>query len=437
LKSWWQKLWNKEQAEQPSAKIIPRKQHAISRKQMSPNALRVMYRLHKAGFAAYLVGGGVRDLLLGASPKDFDVVTDAHPEEVYRLFRNSQLIGRRFRIVHVYYPGEIIEVSTFRATIEHEQTVADKHSQNNTFGSIDDDVWRRDFTVNALYYNIDDFSIVDYADGVRDVKRKLIRTIGDPAVRFEEDPVRMLRAMRLGAKLDFQIHKPASEIIHKQSKWLQKVPKARLFDEINKFFFAGFAFKTYEMLREYGYMRVLFPALSQALQGDQAMIYQQFIDKAMRNTDSRFYHGQTLNPGFLFSVLLWPAVQYELEVQQRHHEHFYQALHAAMDQAILQQNAVVTIPRRLTQMMRAIWLLQYHLCRRRGKRVFRTLNHRYFRAAIDFLSLRAEAGEPFAEEVQWWRDFRGANADVQKNMVAALMKHSKSKKHPKAKAREA
>ena len=327
MKSWWQKVWPNETTKPKAAKIFSRKQHIISRKKISPNALRVMYRLHKAGFAAYLVGGGVRDLLLSRSPKDFDVVTDAHPEEIYRLFRNSQLIGRRFRIVHVYYPGEIIEVSTFRATLENE-TQANKNHLNNIFGSIDEDVWRRDFTVNALYYNIDDFSIVDYTHGVKDIEKKIIRTIGDPSIRFEEDPVRMLRALRLSAKLNFQIHKPASDIIHAHAEWLQKVPKARLFDEVNKLFFAGFAYKAYQMLCEYGYMRMLFPALSQALQGEDATIYQQFIDNAMRDTDERFEHEQTLNPGFLFSVLLWPSVQYESTQQQRHHEHFYQALHA-------------------------------------------------------------------------------------------------------------
>lgn len=413
------------QKDDSDAIVISRNDHQVSRKLISDNALKVLYRLNKAGFSAYLVGGSVRDLLLERKPKDFDVATDAHPEQVRKIFRNSRIIGRRFRLVHVYYHGEVIEVSTFRAnseeiTRESSEEMPVMVSSDNTYGTIEEDAWRRDFTVNALYYNIKNFSVMDYAGGMLDLRHRLIRMIGDPVQRFHEDPVRLLRAIRLSAKLGFKIEPNTEAPVFKLPNLLWHVAPARLFDEILKLFFEGNAMVTYTSLLHYGYMRILFPITYEAIKERRIKSDMQFIRLAMEATDKRFADEKSLNPGFLMAVLLWPAVQLRMAASKVHRKKQYQKLLDTVDEVLALQLETVSIPKRLTAMMRSVWLLQAHLLRRRGKRVYRTLSHRYFRAAFDFLELRVQAGEDHQEIYSWWKEFQEANHEQRAKMVAAL-----------------
>lgn len=400
----------------------------IPEQHISPNALKVLSGLHEAGFSAYLVGGGVRDLLVDKIPKDFDIATNASPEQVRRLFRNSRIIGRRFRIAHVFYRQEIIEVSTFRAQISEPATAADPHGRiaNNTFGTVEEDAWRRDFTVNALYYNNKKRQVVDYTGGMEDLQKKLIRIIGDPAQRFHEDPVRLLRAIRLAAKLQFQIHLDTEAQLRQLPALLRHVAKSRLFDEVLKLFFTGHAHFTYQKLCEYDYFSALFPQTAVAMNGVGMESVRAFIELSMHETDRRYQEQHSLNPGFLFAVLLWPALQQTLEAHPE--EKFHLKLRHAIDAVLQKQAEVLVIPHRLSAMMRAIWILQYYLTMPRKPRVYRTLFHRYFRAAFDFLQLRVKTGEPHQEMCAWWEVFREANADVRQQMLERLPK-SKAKKN--------
>jgi poly(A) polymerase len=416
------------------AMVISREDHKVSRKFISDNALKVLYRLNKAGFSAYLVGGSVRDLLLKRQPKDFDVATDAHPEQIRGIFRNSRIIGRRFRLVHVYFHNEVIEVSTFRANSEEltrekgDDEMPVMVSSDNTYGTIEEDAWRRDFTVNALYYNIENFSVIDYAGGMLDLRQNLIRMIGDPTQRFHEDPVRLLRAIRLSAKLGFKVEANTEAPVFKLPNLLWHVAPARLFDEILKLFFEGNAVVTYKSLLHYGYMRILFPITYEALKKRNNKKDVQLIRLAMEATDARFAEGKSLNPGFLMSVLLWPAVQLCLDEKQVHPKKLYQAFLESIDDVLAKELQTISIPKRLTAMMRAVWLLQSHLIRRRGKRVYRTLSHRYFRAAFDFLELRVESGENYREVYTWWKDFQAVNHEERGQMVEKLSKPKRSRK---------
>jgi len=412
--------------------LISRDQHSISRKNISPNALKVLYRLKKSGYVAYLVGGGVRDLLSGLTPKDFDVVTNGRPEEIRQLFANSRIIGRRFRLLHVMFPGEIIEVSTFRANTQEEKNVIDEGKllaenfpemvvKDNTYGTIEEDAWRRDFTVNALYYNIDDFSVIDFTGGMQDLNHRMIRMIGDPVQRYHEDPVRLLRAIRLAAKLNFKIHPGTEEPLSALSTLLQHIPQSRLFDELLKIFFKGNAASSYYYLQKYNYMSVLFPQigfLESDAEGHQQAL--ELIRLAMEAADTRFSSGQSLNPGFLLSVILWPALLKVLAETKEQFPHFFQSLHYSIDTVLRLQNEMLHIPRRLTAMMRSIWVMQFQLVKRRGKRVCRVLYHRYFRAAFDFLCLRVQSGEAYQLELDWWERFQDASNELRKKMIAEL-----------------
>lgn len=412
--------------EQNEAVVISRDDHQVSRKSISPNALKILYRLNEAGYAAFLVGGSVRDLLLKRQPKDFDVATSAHPEEIRKIFRNSRLIGRRFRLVHVYFHDEMIEVSTFRAN-SSELTRSEEGgempimvSSDNTYGTIEEDAWRRDFTVNALYYGVQNFSVMDYTGGMLDLDQRLIRMIGDPIQRYHEDPVRLLRAIRLSAKLDFRVEAQTEAPLFTLSHLLWHVAPARLFDEMLKLFFEGNALVTYKSLLHYGYMRVLFPATFEAIKERRQPVDSQLVRLAMIATDERFTNDQSLNPGFLLAVLLWPALQLKLAEKQEKGRYFYQILHAAMDELLDKQMETISIPKRLTAMMRAVWLLQYHLMKRRGKRAYRALSHRYFRAAYDFLELRVKSGEPYQEIVGWWHEFQEASHERREELLKQL-----------------
>jgi poly(A) polymerase len=408
--------------------IIPRTEHGVSRSEISENALTVLYRLKNAGYHAYLVGGGVRDILLGLKPKDFDVATDAHPEQVRELFRNCRLIGRRFRLAHVHFGREIIEVSTFRAS--HNDAVdGEGHEEDgriirdNVYGTLDDDVWRRDFTVNALYYNIEDYSIVDYVGGLEDIKNRQLRLIGIPEDRYREDPVRMLRAIRFAIKLDFSIHPVSEQPIRKLAPLLEEIPEARLFEEFLKLFMSGQSEKAYRQLREYGLFAKLFPQTEEFLNSGDEFIHKLLIS-AFRNTDTRLAEDKPVTPAFLLAALLWVPVRDLANDHEGNGLSEMDAIHLASDAVISHQITSTSMPRRFTHMARDMWALQVRLKNIRGKRPLKLLAHQRFRAAYDFLLLRAEAGENVQELASWWTAFQEEHMDIQ---LAAKKEHQKKR----------
>ncbi|MEA9757368.1 polynucleotide adenylyltransferase PcnB [Xanthomonas campestris] len=389
-------------------RVIPRDQHTISRKDISPNALRVLYRLRESGFGAYLVGGAVRDLLVGGHPKDFDVATSATPEEVKALFRNCRLIGRRFRLAHVVFGREIIEVATFRANIDDGS--GDRELDNgrlvrdNVYGTIEDDAIRRDFTCNALYYAIEDFSVRDYCGGFEDVQARLMKLIGDPELRYQEDPVRMLRAVRLAAKLNFDIEAGTAEPIPRLAGLLSEAAPARLFEEILKLFLSGHGVASFEGLERYGLLGALFPESAAALKSNRSGALRAMVLEGLRNTDARVANDEPVSPAFLFALLLWPAFCRTLMGLQAQGVQPEDAQRRAADRVTLHQLERVALPRRFSLPMQEIWLLQARFSSRQRKRVFRTLSHPRFRAAFDFLVLRQFASADHAADVEFWRD---------------------------------
>ncbi len=390
--------------------IIPRPDHNVSRADLSKNALKVLYRLKDAGFDAFLVGGGVRDLLLGLSPKDFDIVTDAHPEQVRRLFRNCRLIGRRFRLAHIYFGREIIEVATFRGSFDESDTEPDDVAldnngrilRDNVYGSIDEDVWRRDFTANALYYNIRDFSIWDYTGGVKDIENRVLRLIGDAETRYREDPVRMLRGARLAAKLDFGIHPDSERPLAELAPLLDDVPPARLLDETMKLFLTGHAAKSFVLLRRYALFRYLFPVSDRCLDDPGNDSFRMLVENAMANTDVRVAEDKPVTPTFLFAVFLWEPIRQLAADFQEDGLSEIQALQMAADEVVLSQQEHVSIPRRFSGPMRDVLAMQPRFRRHNAKRAMRLLDHPRFRAAYDFLMLRVEAGEEERAIGDWW-----------------------------------
>ncbi|HFD81103.1 MAG TPA: polynucleotide adenylyltransferase PcnB [Gammaproteobacteria bacterium] len=406
---------------------VPRSGHVISRANISSSALKVLYRLKEAGFQAYLVGGGVRDLLLGREPKDFDVGTDATPEQVRQLFRNCRLIGRRFRLAHVRFGREIIEVATFRARHD-EDTDADRDSarsdegrilRDNVYGTIEDDVWRRDFTVNALYYDIRDFSVIDYVGGLHDLESGTLRVIGEPEQRFREDPVRMLRAVRFAAKLGFRIDPASETVIQELGYLLEDIPSARLFDEVLKLFLGGCAVATYELLRHYDLFRILFPMTEESLGREEEGFPHTFVLRALENTDQRLAEGKPVTPAFLYAALLWEPMRLRMQELLEDGMSPLEAAQLAGNQITAEQVAVTSLPKRFSFPMREIWTLQPRLERRRGKAPQRTLQHPRFRAAYDFLLLRAEVGEAPEELAAWWTAFQNRDAAEQEPVAAA------------------
>jgi len=370
----------------------------------------VLYRLNKSGHRACLVGGGVRDLLLGIQPKDFDVATDATPEEVRALFKNSRIIGRRFRLVHIRFGRDIIEVATFRGYDEESaRTETDEQGRilrDNTFGDIEDDAIRRDFTANALYYDIHDYSLLDYVGGLEDVEARRLRLIGDPAKRYQEDPVRMLRAVRFAAKLDFEIEQSAADAIHEHGHLLAVIPPARMFDEVIKLFHSGSAARVFELLREYGLLRYLVPALDEWLRDDPNESMLDFVDQALVNTDNRVNSEQPVSPGFIFAVLLWPVVHAEANRLQSDRQKMIPALAQVGETVMKRQVRHISIPRRFSQMARDIWTAQPRFHRTQGKQPLRLLGFPVFRAAYDFMCIQAMVGLMPHKLCQFWTEFQ-------------------------------
>lgn len=475
-------------------RIIPRADHTISRSAISANALRVLYRLRDGGFQAFLVGGCVRDLMLGITPKDFDVATDALPEEVKKLFRNCRLVGRRFRLAHVFFGRETIEVATFRAatapsqgddpipeadpeegegpevdeSIEAELTssgaridVGASGDQNpeaateepavrgarataprngdladdeferevdetgrilrdNVYGSIDEDVWRRDFTANALYYNIADFSLWDYVGGAEDIASRTLRLIGDPETRYREDPVRMLRAARFEAKLGFRLDPATAEPLGRLSDLLASVPSARLFDETLKLFLTGHGARSLEVLRERGLLAVLLPTIDTYLDAHPRSLVEKLLLQGLRNTDERVVAGKPVTPTFLFALLLYGPIARLIESSPAERWHELGTILDACDRAVREAQAQIAIPRRFALGVREMFALQPRLEHPRGRRSLRLLEHPRFRAAFDLLLLRAEHGLAPREMAEWWTRVQQVPPAEREQMADAL-----------------
>ena len=377
----------------------------------------MLYRLSNSGHRACLVGGGVRDLLLGVQPKDFDVATDATPEELRALFKNSRIIGRRFRLVHIRFGRDIIEVATFRAHSEDSpRTELDTHGRilrDNTFGDIEEDAIRRDFTINAMYYDISDYSMLDYAGGLLDIEKRQIRLIGDPDTRYQEDPVRMLRALRFAAKLDFNIEESTAQAIHENGRLLAVIPPARMFDEVIKLFHSGKALRVFELLREYQLLKYLVPALDEWLQDDPPEQMLDFIDQALVNTDHRVSTGQPVSPGFIFAVLLWPVVWQQANQIQSDRKRMIPALVQVGETVMKRQVRHISIPRRFSQMARDVWSAQPRFHRTQGKQAQRLAAFPVFRAAYDFMYIQTMVGLMPYHLGQWWTDFQETNTVAQ------------------------
>ena len=408
----------------PQPVIVPRAEHPISRANISPNALRVLYRLKDAGFQAFLVGGAVRDLLLGLSPKDFDVATDAHPEEVRKIFRNSRLIGRRFHLAHVRFGMEIIEVATFRAAhteVDEDHSVdevghrvLDVHGRilrDNLYGNIEEDVWRRDFTANALYYNIEDYSIWDYVGGVPDAAARILRLIGDPETRYREDPVRMLRAARFAAKLGFALHSETEAPIHRLAYMLDSMPPARLFDETMKLMLAGSGLASFDLMTRLELLTHQMPDVAAAVREAPDSTGARLLRLGLAGTDERVREDKSVTPMFLFAVLLWPAILRAAGAPDGPLPEDPQLLLDACDTVMSRQMRRIAVPKRFTLPMRDMLLLQSRFERRSGRRALRLLEHPKFRAAYDFLLLRAASGEVDPEVAAWWTRLQQLSPD--------------------------
>lgn len=388
---------------------VPRPEHSVSRKAISRAALKVLYQLNSSGYQAFLVGGSVRDMLLGLKPKDFDVVTNARPEEVKKLFPNCRLIGRRFVLAHVYFGREIVEVATFRANHNNGKGGVMREGriiQDNVYGTIDEDAWRRDFTINALYYDISDYALLDYANGLEDIKKGVIRLLGDPMLRYQEDPVRMLRAARFAAKLQFEIEVNTAAPIMEMGSLMATVPSARLYDEVLKLFSAGHAKASFEQLRRHDLFRHLFAETHACFDNEVAL---RFVELALQSTDERIISDKPITPAFLYACLLWPPIAQRMPFYLEQGMPEQEALLNSAQEVTTAQGKQVTIPRRISTGMQEIWLLQPRLTRRKStKRQRQSLyHHARFRAGFDFLVLRAEAGEADTQEsVDWWHRFQ-------------------------------
>jgi poly(A) polymerase len=396
-------------------RVLQRDEHRIDRAHIARSALQTCEDLQAAGFEAFIVGGAVRDLLVGKIPKDFDVATNATPEEVRSLFRRARIIGRRFRLVHVMFRDETIEVSTYRANHAPEEGGqdgrADEHGRllrDNVFGTREDDAVRRDFTMNALYYNPSDESLWDLVGGVGDIRKKRVAMIGDAAQRYREDPVRMLRAARLAAKLEFEIEQKTEKPIAEHLGLLSNVPEARLFDEMTKLLLSGHALQGLKNLARLQLHRDLLPVVDELLH-DEAV--RPFAHLALQRTDERLALGKGVSPAFLFAALFWHRVKARIADFESRGMRAPQAWHEAMDAVLDEQRATLALPRRLDPNIKEIWISQPRFLQRSKARAFRTLGMERFRACYDFFALRADAGDADIDIARWWERFQFAPED--------------------------
>jgi poly(A) polymerase len=412
----------------PALQSLPKESHGIARDAIPSRVLGIIRRLREGGFEAFVVGGGVRDLLLKRAPKDFDIATNAHPEQIRALFRNCRLIGRRFRLAHIYFGREYIEVTTYRAAAhgldepdEDRMRIAE-HGQllrDNVYGTRLDDVLRRDFTVNALYYEPTDEIVLDYVGGAADVRAGVLRTIGDPAERFREDPVRMLRAARFAAKLGFTVDRAALATLQAHSELLLHVSPHRMLDETIKLFHAGAALASLRTLRELGLFRYLFPQTDAVLneQGGEAEVFARLIERALANTDARVRDGRAVIPPFLIACFLWGPIRRRAAAIEENGVAPAESLERACHGVIHEQNRHVAVTKHVAGVVRDILWLQNRLEERRPRTVRPTLQDERFRAAYDFLLMRAQAGEPLAEIAEWWTRIQTLPLEEQNAMI--------------------
>ena len=403
-------------------RIYTKDEHGIRKDELSNAAISVCEGLHRAGYKAFVVGGAVRDLLLNRHPKDYDVATDATPEQVKSVFRRARIIGRRFKLVHVMFRDETVEVSTFRANhpaadADEQDGRADEHGRllrDNVYGNQEEDAIRRDFTMNALFYDPEREEVWDVVDGFADIKKKRVVMIGDPTARYREDPVRMLRAARLAAKLGFTIDTATEAPIAELAPLLDNVPTARLFDEMQKLLFSGHAFNGIEKMRALGLHTGLLPVLD-ALFNDPAA--KAFVVLALQRTDERIAQDKGVSPPFLFAALFWwPMVQRWRALEAKGVRPL-QAMHEAMDDVLDKQRKTLAIPRRLDPLIKELWLAQPRFPHRSQRQAFRTLTHPRFRASYDFYALRAEAGDADKEIAAWWERFQFADEATRESML--------------------
>ncbi|WP_045855751.1 polynucleotide adenylyltransferase PcnB [Teredinibacter purpureus] len=409
------------------AKVIEAKAHGIQNKFISNAAIKVIRQLHEAGYEAYLVGGGVRDLLLGAKPKDFDVASSATPEQTRAVFRNSRIIGRRFRIVHVRFGREIIEVTTFRDS--HEEVGEGQEAQqsengmllrDNVYGNLRTDAERRDFTINALYYNPENGELLEFSSGLEDLNARTLRIIGEPEARYKEDPVRLLRAIRFAAKLGFSIEAKTEAPIREHADYLSHIPSARLFEEVLKLFMAGSATATLSLLREYHCLQYLFPSTDYCMENGRD-VDAHIISCATTNTDKRIRQDKKVTPAFIYAAFLWPALRASMRhLINEQKLSAQEAMQQAAQGIITQQLSYTAIPKRFLIPMREIWTLQLRLPRRQGKRAYVLFEHPRFRAAYDFVLLREQAGEDLSGLGEWWTNFQNVDDTGKAEMIEAL-----------------
>ena len=395
---------------------VPRDKHGLPRDAISPAAAKVCAALQAAGFSAYVVGGAVRDLLLGIVPKDFDIATDARPEQIKPLFRRALIIGRRFRLVHVLMGPETVEVSTFRGA-DAESAEKDEHGRvlrDNVFGTMEEDARRRDFSVNALYFNPATEEVVDFHGGLVDLRKRTLRVIGDPEARYREDPLRMLRAVRLAAKLGLTLDAATRAPIQDMAPLMERVPPARLFDEMLKLLLSGHASACLRQLRDVGLHKGLLPLLDVIL---EQPLGERFVTLALAQTDERVLNDRPVSPAFLFAALLWHEVLAASKARQARGERPVMALEHAMDEVLDTQCGKLAITRKLTATMREVWSMQPRFEQRTGNRAFRLLESPRFRMAYDFLALRAASGEVPADLEEWWRAFQSADPEARKTML--------------------
>lgn len=404
-------------------RVIPHEENKIDLKQVSPFAVSVCKRLQEAGYKAYIVGGAVRDLLIGHTPKDFDVATDATPEQVRKVTRRAIIIGRRFRLVHVIKGAETIEVSTFRG-LTAEGVQKDKNGRvisDNVFGEQYEDAARRDFTVNALYFDPASGDVLDYHNGMLDIRKKRIRMIGDPEIRYQEDPVRILRAVRIASKLGFTIDPKTAAPMTKMQQYLDNVPAARLNDEMLKMLMSGAALQCVDLMAQYE-IAVHLPIFKLLMRERENV----FVRKALARCDARMSQGKSISQSFLYAVLLWHDVEFCVEKNSNIKSMMQRWEKAASE--VSHSPVMVGVQGRFVNDMQEIWKLQPKFERRGGRLPFRLLNHPRFRAAYDFLLIRASSGEVSHELADWWTAFESASEEDRHIMIQELERASRIRK---------
>ena len=424
------RFFNRKSHKSSPKRVEKTQDHNLNAHQICPKALQVVRVLQDNKYQAFLVGGCVRDLLIGKNPKDFDVATNAKPNEIKSLFRRARIVGRRFQIVHVQFGREIIEVTTFRSnsTDKTSSSHAKRHlkqsktgvlTRDNVFGSITEDAQRRDLTINAIYYDPNDNSLHDFCQGLKDLKNQKIRIIGEPDQRYREDPVRLLRVLRFAAKLNFTIEPLTLRPLKKMAQNLSHISAPRLFDETLKLFMGGEGLATFKLLMEFGLFAVIMPQTNRIIGRDNSFALR-LVEQAFKNTDLRVHHNQRVTPAFIYAALLWPSVQQLASSLQNKGQSPSIAMNRAANEVIANQIPITAIPRRFTTTMREIWSLQLTLPRRNGQRAKRLSEHPRFRAAYDFVLLREQAGENLDGLGDWWTKYQQVNEFERQEMVKKL-----------------